>query len=277
VFASGLRNPYGIVLHSNGKLYSTDNGPNAGYGVISTGCGTSDFAPEFTSKDELNLIIKGGYYGSPNRKRASVDGDTRQCIYHPPTIASNAGYTAPLLSLASSTDGIIEYEADHFGGQLRGNLIASKYTDGLFRIILSPDGEFVIPQSNPALPLVGDDGLDVTQAPDGSLIEVRLPTKNIVVHKPNEPLTAELRVNAVFPRRGGNAGGYLLSVYGVNFSPDATVNIGGKACMIQSKTNSKITCTVPGGQGMVDVIVSGTSGLYTFKRGFRYISGIGSQ
>jgi len=31
VFASGLRNPFGICLHSNGNLYGTDNGPNLGY------------------------------------------------------------------------------------------------------------------------------------------------------------------------------------------------------------------------------------------------------
>lgn len=277
VFASGERNPYGLVLHSNGKLYATDNGPNGGYGAISTGCGANDFAKEFTTKDELNLLVKGGYYGSPNRKRAAVDGDTRQCIYHPPTDISAAGYTAPLLSLTSSTNGIIEYEADHFGGQLRGNLIASKYTDGLFRIVLTPDGQSVIPQSDPALPLVGDDGLDVTQAPDGSLVEVRIATKNIFIHKPNEASTTELRVNAVYPRRGGNAGGYLLSVYGVNFSANAAVIIGGNSCSIQTITSSMITCTAPGGQGVVDIVVTGTAGTYTFKRGFRYITGFGSQ
>ena len=32
VFAPGLRNPFGITLHSNGNLYGTDNGPNTGYG-----------------------------------------------------------------------------------------------------------------------------------------------------------------------------------------------------------------------------------------------------
>lgn len=32
VFAPGNRNPFGIVLHSNGYLYGTDNGPNLGYG-----------------------------------------------------------------------------------------------------------------------------------------------------------------------------------------------------------------------------------------------------
>lgn len=34
VFAPGLRNPFGLVLHSNGLLYATDNGPNTGYGKI---------------------------------------------------------------------------------------------------------------------------------------------------------------------------------------------------------------------------------------------------
>lgn len=38
VFAAGLRNPYDLVLHSNGKIYATDNGPNDGYGFVSTSC-----------------------------------------------------------------------------------------------------------------------------------------------------------------------------------------------------------------------------------------------
>jgi glucose/arabinose dehydrogenase len=35
VFAPGLRNPFGLTLHSNGNLYGTDNGPNdQGYGMF---------------------------------------------------------------------------------------------------------------------------------------------------------------------------------------------------------------------------------------------------
>ena len=30
IFASGLRNAYGILRHTNGKMYATDNGPNRG-------------------------------------------------------------------------------------------------------------------------------------------------------------------------------------------------------------------------------------------------------
>jgi hypothetical protein len=36
IFCSGLRNPFGITLHSNGYLYGTDNGPNLGYGTHHT-------------------------------------------------------------------------------------------------------------------------------------------------------------------------------------------------------------------------------------------------
>jgi hypothetical protein len=37
VYASGLRNPFGLTMHSNGNLYGTDNGPNAGYGTFVLG------------------------------------------------------------------------------------------------------------------------------------------------------------------------------------------------------------------------------------------------
>jgi glucose/arabinose dehydrogenase len=34
IFAAGQRNPYDLVLHSNGYIYGTDNGPNLGYGKL---------------------------------------------------------------------------------------------------------------------------------------------------------------------------------------------------------------------------------------------------
>ena len=48
-------------------------------------------------------------------------------------------------------------------GQLRGNLIYSKYKDPLHRVILTDDGRGVIAQSNPPTELVGDQTLAVTQ------------------------------------------------------------------------------------------------------------------
>jgi hypothetical protein len=37
IYCSGNRNNFGIVLHSNGHLYATDNGPNFGYGMYMAG------------------------------------------------------------------------------------------------------------------------------------------------------------------------------------------------------------------------------------------------
>jgi hypothetical protein len=78
-----------------------------------------------------------------------------------------------MLRIASSTEGIIEFGTNHFNGQMRGNLILSKYKDELFRVILSPDGTTVAPGSNPPITLVGDWGLAVTQAPNGNMFDAR--------------------------------------------------------------------------------------------------------
>jgi glucose/arabinose dehydrogenase len=45
IYAPGLRNPFGITLHSNGKLYATDNGPNIGYGKFETTVKTKYYFP----------------------------------------------------------------------------------------------------------------------------------------------------------------------------------------------------------------------------------------
>jgi hypothetical protein len=88
---------------------------------------------------------------------------------------------------------------------MRGDLILSKYTDGLFRVALSSDGESVNPFSDPALSLGGDNGLAVTQAPDGSLIDARYSVNSCYIFKPNKVTSVDLDIKSVFPRRGGLA------------------------------------------------------------------------
>lgn len=240
------------------------------------GCGPCQFIPGVQSSDKINLLQKGNYYGHPNLKRAAVDSDPRQCKWRNPTEPSDSSFTAPVIILPSSTDGIIEYQADHFNGQLRGNLITSKYQDGLFRVILNPDGLGVDPQSMKPIPFCGDGGLDVTQAPNGNMIDVRLNTNTMYYYQPNEAPTSTLGVKAVFPQRGGNAGGTMLSVYGVNLNSgnsSPAVTIGGRNCPVVSVLATKIVCTLPGGSGTVDIVVTGSAGSYTFQRGFRYITG----
>jgi IPT/TIG domain/Glucose / Sorbosone dehydrogenase len=277
VFASGLRNPFGVTMHSNGKIYATDNGPNVGFGDMATGCGPGQFIPDQEDVDELNLIVRNGWYGHPNHKRGQTD--PRQCAWKGTTVASTADYTAPLMTLRSSTDGIIEFNSNHFAGAMRHNLIVSKYKDGLFRIIVSSDGNSVVPNSKPAIALSGDNGLAVTQAPNGNLMDARYTTNECYVYIPGEPSSTTLKVFSIFPRRGGLAGGTTIRIYGANFNGTSTqVTVGGASCanVVVSNSNTVLKCKLPpsASVGRKDVVVDNGSGIRTtLTFGYQYITG----
>jgi len=190
----------------------------------------------------------------------------------------DADYTAPLMKLDSSTDGICEFRSDHFKGQMRGNLILSKYGDGLRRVILAPDGTAVIPQSMPAAIIGGTGGLDVTQAPNGNLIDARYDWNEMSYYKPVEPPSSDIQVKSVFPFRGPLNGGGKIMIFGENFTTGATVRMGGNTCSNVSIVSSKkIECTIPAGSlGDVDVDVEVSAGeeIDTFVKGYRYITGM---
>jgi len=196
VYASGMRNPYGIVLHSNGKIYGTDNGPNLGYGSMKKSCNGQQIS-DVEQDDKINLIVKNGYYGHPNPKRA--ESDSRQCVWRSWTDPSDGSYNAPFLRVPSSTDGIVEFKSDAFDGQLRGNLIGknidgvsllcaeamvfrcafvldintdvlleshsavSKYNSAIYRVILTNGGTATSTEHMNPIKLAGGKGLDVTQ------------------------------------------------------------------------------------------------------------------
>jgi IPT/TIG domain/Glucose / Sorbosone dehydrogenase len=277
VFATGLRNAFGLVLHSNGYLYATDSGPNYGYGDMMTGCGPNDFIPDEQTSDELCLVEQGRYYGHPNAHRGKTD--PRQCKWRSNLEVSDAEYTSSLANIPSAMGGVMEFQSSHFDGQLRRNLIMCKYTDGLYRAVLTPDGRGVLPESNPILTLQGDSGLDVTQAPNGVLIQTRLPTEDLVVFSPIEIDDGKLVVKSVFPRRGGEAGGNKLDIYGVNFDLGSTnsslsVQLGESICPISTIRATKIVCIVPGGvKGTVNLTVTNGNQTSSFDRAYRYITG----
>jgi hypothetical protein len=248
-------------------------GPNTNYGDMATGCGAGQQVPDQYEKDKLIRVVNGNYYGQPNLKRGATD--PRQCVWRAASLPSGNGYTAPMMKLTSSTDGIVEFDSDNFNGQMRGNLIVAKYNGALYRIILSADGTAVQPNSDPAIALGGADTLAVVQAPNGNLIDTRYGMDNCFFYRPNEPPTSAMIVKAVFPRRGPLAGGTKLTVYGVNFAVGSTVTVGGNACTSVIVVNSKkIECRLPGGTlGLKDIVVTVGVSSDTFAKGYRYITG----
>ena len=181
VYAGGLRNPYDLVLHSNGHLYATDNGPNPRAGSASLDCageGEGPWAP-----DELNLIVRGQYYGHPNRNRGTLD--PRQCVYHASDDVTGR-VTPPIATLgySVSANGLAEYTSDAFGGALRGDLIYVEWNHDLVqRVQLSPDGTRVESISQ-LVPDVLASPLDVVVGPDGTVYIAEWDTARIVYFAP---------------------------------------------------------------------------------------------
>jgi glucose/arabinose dehydrogenase len=173
-FATGLRNMYDFVFHSNGHIY----GPVNGVGGLGTfpltpapPCqGLVTYLPALDlgiQPDTLNLLEPGGYYGHPNPARDEcVFGDgSYQGV--PPLPAYRPG----ILNLGNnrSADGIIEYTADNVCGRLKGDLLIANYSvgDDITRIRLSADGRTVAASSS----LAGgfNDPLPLALGPDGTI------------------------------------------------------------------------------------------------------------
>ncbi|HVF49769.1 MAG TPA: PQQ-dependent sugar dehydrogenase [Pyrinomonadaceae bacterium] len=164
LYATGLRNPYDLVWHSNGNLYVNDNGANGGLGNRPLqGCGDDGTDPG-TTHDELNRILAGRYYGHPNPSRG-------ECIFN-----GGRNFVAPMYQysdLGSSSDGIAEYTATLIPG-FHGNLFTTNFSAPaprkIMRLVLSADGK----QVTSALPFASEydylNPLDVVISDDGTTL-----------------------------------------------------------------------------------------------------------
>lgn len=179
VFASGLRNTYDFVEHSNGRLYGPDNGlgvvgsyppspqaPCTGFG--DTRPWTQGGDNPGNQNDVLNLIEEGRYYGHPNPTRGECvfKSGSYQGVDPLPT------WTPPIGDLGAnrSANGIVEFSGDAFCGALDHDLLITNYSvgDDITGVTLSADGRSVVGTRT----IVGGftDPLPITQAPDGRIV-----------------------------------------------------------------------------------------------------------
>lgn len=256
VYASGLRNPYDLVYATNGIVYATENSANGGFGQESTGADTQKpFNSGVTMYDELNIIEEGNYYGQPNRSRGQ--DDPRQNVYHYFYEDSTADYTAPIDTFASSTNGIIEYRANTFGGQLRGNLITQKWNGFLYNVELSDDGQSTLNKNILETEVINDqgvtetknllEGLDVLTGPGGALISVDHSDSAVYVSTPVDDLVTNMVAYDISDWRAPASGGGQFTIGGTNFGTlaDTTVEIGGKAATVTSVSEKRIVGLFP--------------------------------
>ena len=268
VFASGMRNPFGIVWTTGGKLFGTDNGMNANFGAVSTGANTQ--TTESNQPDEINYIVAGRYYGSPNRNRGRYD--PRQNVYHYPTEVSTSAFTAPLARVASSSDGIDEYRATTFNSEMRGDLLVQRWKGVLNRVMLAPDGQSIQSVTTIASTL----GLTALAGPGGVILSMDYSHNQIVLIRPIDDAATSMVAYDIFPWRGRADGTVPFVIGGVGFDTlsGTTVTIGGIRATLTSISATRIKGLIPANAAptaqLLDVVVQSSGKTSTIPQAFRY-------
>ena len=181
VYSPGYRNPYDIVITTNGRMYTIDNGPNAGWGARTVGEGPGGNATNAVSEpgqsygDGLHYVTGPGYYGGhPNPTRSNPANTFNPSNPQSPVSVANpieSDYRIPgtqngaLIVYPQSTNGLVEYTASNFGGALKGNLLAASFDNSIKRIVLNSAGTSVDLSAN-LFNTVGTVPLDVTAQGD---------------------------------------------------------------------------------------------------------------
>ena len=165
IYASGIRNAYDLVWHSNGNLYVAANGSAAGGNTPASVNGTlrpdgttynGPSVPALsnvqqTQKDWLFRIVKGGYYGHPNPLRGEyvMNGGNPTSPIDPAQVKDYPLGTAPDVNYRgysydfqtnASPNGTIEYKSNTFNGALKGKLLVVRYSQHDDIITLTPGG-----------------------------------------------------------------------------------------------------------------------------------------
>jgi hypothetical protein len=164
IYASGVRNAYDLIWHSNGELYVPTNGSAAGGNTPASVAGTlrpdgttynGPSVPALTNvlqtqKDFLFRVKKGGYYGHPNPRRGEyvLNGGNPTSANEVAQVDAYPIGTKPDVNWRGfsfdfkknkSPNGVIEYKSNVFNGALKGKLLVVRYSQNDDIIVLAPD------------------------------------------------------------------------------------------------------------------------------------------
>jgi len=195
-YATGLRNMYDFVHHTNGSIYGADNGlgvtgtyppkPAASCtGFGNTALWNQGGHNPGEQSDELERLVQGKYYGHPNpyRNECVFKNGSYQGVLRP------SNYVAPMynLGLHKSADGMIEYTSDMFDGALKGELLIANYSvgDDITRVKLSSDGRSVVRATQLASGF--SNPLPLAQGPDGTIYVGEMGAGKITALEPGPP------------------------------------------------------------------------------------------
>ncbi len=159
LYATGIRNAYDLVWHSNGQLYIPTNGTAGGSlspasvagtrrpdGSFYAGQTVPAIGPNEVQRDFLFRVNPAeplGYYGHPNPirgeyvlNRASVDAGGYAATINPDENYRGFAFD---FEFNISPNGVIEYQSNAHNGNLRGALLVARYSGGSDIIALRPN------------------------------------------------------------------------------------------------------------------------------------------
>jgi Bacterial Ig-like domain/Glucose / Sorbosone dehydrogenase len=167
LYATGLRNSYDLIWHSNGHLYCPTNGTAAGGNTPASPVGVNPGVPALigvpTQDDflfEIDPASPGGYYGHPNPTRGTyvlnggnptIDVDPAEVaptpdggVGYPVGTFPDANWRGSVLNFGRnrSPDGVIETKSGVFGGAMQGRLYVVEYSagDDILALPIPPGG-----------------------------------------------------------------------------------------------------------------------------------------
>ena len=205
VHSPGYRNAYDVLLTTAGRLYTFDNDSNAGWGGLVVGEGPGgnctnepNESDSATHHDNFHLITGPGYYGGhPNPTRANrsntFDGLSPipegletpvECEFLIPGVEDGA-----IALYDASTNGLAEYTATNFDGQMTGNIIATAWDGAVLRLSLNSTGDQIIEQNTLFTSLSGPLGVTAQGDADpfpGTIWIGQFFNGNITVFEPDD-------------------------------------------------------------------------------------------
>ena len=158
IYASGIRNAYDLVWHTNDQLYVPTNGSAAGGNTPASVAGTR--RPNGTFYDgpvisattgvqvqndwlfRVNPLKPIGYFGHPNPMRGEyvVNRGYVDNPLYPTTLGPDQNYRGEAYNFEHnvSPNGALEYKSNAFNGVLKGKLLVCRFSGGGDIIVLEP-------------------------------------------------------------------------------------------------------------------------------------------
>lgn len=154
VFEPGFRNPYDLLIAESGRYYTIDNGANAAWGDVPVNegpggtCTNQVSEPGTTDVDTLQLVTANGYGGHPNPTRGNLANTFSSPPQSPVSVANpvECEWRAPgpergnITAYPESTNGLAEYTASNFSGELKGDILSASFDNKIYRAQLNSSG-----------------------------------------------------------------------------------------------------------------------------------------